>query len=153
MIRAIGVIRGAFLACLLATDFTDFTDGRAEWTAHRTGEGEPVGRSHGDLKASIASLAHLCYKHCVKTTFDIAEAQVRLPQLIRFKQTVSLREHNETVAFLVPRDRMEALLETMEILANPAARRAIRRDQSGRGDYLPLSVLDEDESRTGSAGG
>jgi hypothetical protein len=48
------------------------------------------------------------------------------------------------VAFLVPRDRMEALLETMEIMANPKAMRAIRRDQSGRGKYLPLSVLDED---------
>jgi hypothetical protein len=37
----------------------------------------------------------------------------------------------------------EALLETMEILANPEAMRAIRRDQSGKGNYLPLSVLDE----------
>ncbi|MBI2926714.1 MAG: prevent-host-death protein [Verrucomicrobia bacterium] len=80
----------------------------------------------------------------MKTTFDIAEAQVRLPKLIRFKQTVSLQKDNETVAFLVPRDRMEALLETMEILANPEAMRAIRRDQSGKGKYLPLSVLDED---------
>jgi antitoxin YefM len=80
----------------------------------------------------------------VKTTFDIAEAQARLPKLVRTKQTVSLRQDNETVAFLVPRDRMEALLETMEILANPKAVRAIRRDQSGKGKYLPLSVLDED---------
>ncbi len=79
----------------------------------------------------------------MKTTFDIAEAQARLPKLVRFKQTVSLRKNNETVAFLVPRDRMEALLETMEILANPEAMRAIRRDRSGKGKYLPLSVLDE----------
>src|SRR5438128_11588306 len=76
----------------------------------------------------------------VKTTFDIAEAQARLPKLVRAKQTLSLRQDNETVAFLVPRARMEALLETMEILANPQAVRAIRRDQSGRGKYLPLSV-------------
>ena len=79
----------------------------------------------------------------MKTTFDIAEAQARLPKLAHGKQTVSLHEKNETVAFLVPRDRMEALLETMEILANPAARKAMRRDQSGKGKYLPLSVLDE----------
>lgn len=62
---------------------------------------------------------------------------------MRSKQTVSLRQGDETVAFLVPRDRMEALLETMEILANPQAMRAIRRDQSGKGKYLPLSALDE----------
>jgi len=80
----------------------------------------------------------------VKTTFDVAEAQARLPKLVRTKQTVSLRQNDETVAFLVPRDRMEALLETMEILANPQAMRAIRRDQSGKGKYLPLSALDED---------
>jgi len=80
----------------------------------------------------------------VKTTFDIAEAQARLPKLVRAKQTLSLRQDNETVAFLVPRDRMEALLETMEILANPQAMRAIRRDQSGKARYLPLSALDED---------
>jgi hypothetical protein len=79
----------------------------------------------------------------VKTTFDLAEAQARLPRLVRFKQTLSLSQNNETVAFLVPRDRMEALLETMELLANPEAMRAIRRDQSGKGKYVPLSVLDE----------
>ena len=76
----------------------------------------------------------------VKTTFDIAEAQAAAQTLVRAKQTLSLRQDNETVAFLVPRARMEALLETMEILANPQAVRAIRRDQSGRGKYLPLSV-------------
>ena len=80
----------------------------------------------------------------MKTTFDVAEAQARLPKLVRTKQTVSLRQNDETVAFLVPRDRMEALLETMEILANPEAMRAIRRDQTGKAKYLPLSVLDED---------
>lgn len=80
----------------------------------------------------------------MKTTFDIAEAQARLPKLIHTKQTVSLRQDDETVAFLVPRDRMEALLETMEILTNPKAIKALHRDQSGKGKYLPLSVLDED---------
>ncbi len=80
----------------------------------------------------------------MKTTLDIAEAQARLPKLVRFKQTISLCENNQTLAFLVPRERMEALLETMEILANPDAMRAIRRDRAGKTKYLPLSVLDED---------
>jgi hypothetical protein len=79
----------------------------------------------------------------VKTTFDIEEAQTKLPQLVRSKKTVSLRRNDRTVAFIVPRERMEALLETMEILTNPKAVRAIRRDRSGKGRYLPLSALDE----------
>jgi REP element-mobilizing transposase RayT len=95
-------------------------------------------------KAFVASVLGSCYANSVKTTFDIAEAQAQLPKLVRAKQTVTLRQADETVAFLVPRDRMEALLETMEIVANPEAMKAIRRDQSGKGKYLPLSVLDED---------
>jgi len=97
----------------------------------------------GRRNALVASAWASCHTSQVKTTFDIAEAQARLPRLLRTKQTVSLCQNNETVAFLVPRARMEALLETMEILANPAAMKAIRRDLSGKGKYLPLSVLDE----------
>lgn len=81
----------------------------------------------------------------MKTTMSVAEAQAKLPRLVEAKETIVVRKREETVAFIVPRERMEALLETMEILANPAAMRAIRRDQSGKGKYLPLSVLDEDE--------
>lgn len=82
----------------------------------------------------------------MKTTLSVAEAQTQLARLVRGKETISLRQRDETVAFLVPRERMEALLETMEILSNPAVMRAIRRDQSGKGKYLPLSALDEDQS-------
>ena len=95
------------------------------------------------LKPFVASALPSCYTSGVKTTFSLAEAQARLPQLVRAKQTLSFCQGDETVAFLVPRDRMEALLETMEIMADPHAMRAIRRDQSGKGKYLPLSVLDE----------
>ena len=63
---------------------------------------------------------------------------------MRARRTGSLRQNDETVAFLVPRDRMKALLETMEIMANPEAMKAIRRDKSGKGRYLPLSVLNGD---------
>lgn len=87
----------------------------------------------------------MLYTSPVKTTFNITEAQAKLPKLVRAKHTVSVSSHDKTVAFIVPRERMEALLETMEILANPQAMRAIRRDQSGKGSYLPLSVLDEDQ--------
>ena len=81
----------------------------------------------------------------MKTTLSVSEAQAQLPRLVRAKETITVRRRDETVAFIVPRERMEALLETMEILSNPAALRAIKRDQSGKGKYLPLSVLDEDK--------
>ncbi len=80
----------------------------------------------------------------MKTTLSVTEAQRKLLQLVASKETITLQKREETVACLVPRERMEALLETMEIMGNPAAMRAIRRDQSGKGKYLPLAVLDED---------
>jgi len=76
---------------------------------------------------------------------SITQAQAQLPRILRSKETIAVQRHQETVAFIVPRERMEALLETMELLANPAAMRAIRRDRSGKGKYLPLSVLDDNE--------
>ena len=81
----------------------------------------------------------------MKITLSVSEAQAQLPRLVGAKETIAVRRRDETVAFIVPRERMEALLETMEILSNPAALRAIKRDQSVKGKYLPLSVLDEDE--------
>ena len=81
----------------------------------------------------------------MKTTLSVTEAQKKLLRLVESNETITLRKREETVAFIVPRERMEALLETMEIMGNPAAMRAIRRDQSGKGKYLPLSVLDENE--------
>ena len=82
----------------------------------------------------------------MKTELSVSEAQARLPRLVQSKETIQVRSRDKTVAYIVPRERMEALLETMEILSSPAAMRAIRRDQSGKGKYLPLSALDEGKS-------
>ncbi len=74
----------------------------------------------------------------MKATLDVTQAQAQLSKLLRSKQTFALSQHGRTVAFVVPRGRMEAILETMEILANPKAMAAIRRDHSGKGKYLPV---------------
>ncbi|MBM3861230.1 MAG: type II toxin-antitoxin system Phd/YefM family antitoxin [Verrucomicrobia bacterium] len=80
----------------------------------------------------------------MKTTVTLSDAQARLGQLVRANRTVTIHRRGHPEAFLVPRRRMEAILETMELLANPKAVAAVRRDRSGKGKYLPLSVLDED---------
>jgi PHD/YefM family antitoxin component YafN of YafNO toxin-antitoxin module len=49
------------------------------------------------------------------------------------------------VGYLLSPERFEALLETMEILANPEAMKAIRDYESGKTKFYPLSVLDEKE--------
>ena len=78
----------------------------------------------------------------MKTT-TLSDAQTHLGRLVRSARTVAISHRGRTTAFLVPRKRMEAILETMELLANPKAVAAVHRDRSGKGKYLPMSALDE----------
>lgn len=87
----------------------------------------------------------------MKSTYSVTEAQAALPRLLReaasAERPVAITRRDETVAFIVPRDRMEAILETMELLANPEAMAAVRADREGKGIYYPLEILDEDDAR------
>jgi antitoxin YefM len=86
----------------------------------------------------------------MKSTYSVTEAQAALPRLLReataTERPVAITRRDETVAFIVPRERMEAILETMELLANPDAMAAIRADREGKGVYYPLEILDEDDA-------
>jgi PHD/YefM family antitoxin component YafN of YafNO toxin-antitoxin module len=55
---------------------------------------------------------------------------------------VGIARRDETVAYLLSRDHLEAIIETMELLANPAARKAIAEHRAGRTRFLPLAALD-----------
>jgi len=84
----------------------------------------------------------------MKTTVTTAEAKTNFSRLLRqveAGETIAISKHDETVAFLVPRARLEALVETMEILGNPAAMKAIREYEAGKLTFHPLSALDADE--------
>ena len=45
---------------------------------------------------------------------------------------IAITRHDETVAYVVSRERMEAIVETMEILANPKAMQALRDYEKGK---------------------
>jgi antitoxin YefM len=82
----------------------------------------------------------------MKSTYSVSEAQSRLPQLLKEAEKgepVCIRRHNETVAYIVSRERMEAIVETLEILGNPGAMRAIREHRAGKTKFLTLAALDE----------
>ena len=83
------------------------------------------------------------------TTVTAAKAKTQFSRLLRQVEggeTIAISKRDETVAFLIPRARLEALIETMEVLGNPAAMQAIRQHESGKLPLHPLSALDEDES-------
>ena len=80
------------------------------------------------------------------STYSVTEAQSQLPGLIKKAEEgepVRIRRRDKTVALLVSRERMEAIVETMEVLANPTAMKAIADHRAGRAKFLPLSALDE----------
>ena len=85
----------------------------------------------------------------MKTTVTASEAKSQFSRLLRqveAGETIAISKRDQTVAFLVPRARLESLIETMEILGNPAAMTAIREHEAGKTSFQPLSALDDDES-------
>lgn len=88
----------------------------------------------------------------MKSKYDVAEAQARFPRVVRQAEAnmVAITRQDETVAFLVGRERMEAMLETMEILANPEAMKWLRAAKAGRLKYRPLTRIEADlDAKTG----
>ncbi len=84
----------------------------------------------------------------MSSTYSVAQAQSQLPSLIKKAergQPIGIRRRNETVAFLLSRERMEAIVETLEVLANPEAVRIIAAHRAGRMKLVPVSALADDE--------
>lgn len=62
---------------------------------------------------------------------------------MRKGEAIVIRRHNETVAYVLSRERMEAIVETLEILANADAMKAIRAHQDGKLRFRSVRALDE----------
>ncbi len=81
-----------------------------------------------------------------KDTYTVTAAQSQLPRLIREAEggrPIAIRRRDQTVAYIVSRERLEAIIETIELLGNPAARKAIEDHRAGRMRFRPLSSIDE----------
>lgn len=82
----------------------------------------------------------------MKTTVTTTEAQANLPRLLRelpAARAVTITNHGRIAGFLVSTERMEAIIETMEILGNAEAMKAINDFEAGRSPGRDLSCLDE----------
>ncbi|HVU25686.1 MAG TPA: type II toxin-antitoxin system prevent-host-death family antitoxin [Opitutus sp.] len=80
----------------------------------------------------------------MKKAYTIKEAQRHLPAMVRTAERgtlASITRHNKTVAYVLGADEFGALIETMEILANPKAMKAIREAEAGRTKYIPVGEL------------
>lgn len=82
----------------------------------------------------------------MSSTYTVTQAQAGLSQLLRDaadQGSIAITRRDETVAYLVSRERMEAIAETLNLLADPKAMKAIRNYEEGRTKFLPLSALDK----------
>jgi prevent-host-death family protein len=69
------------------------------------------------------------------STYSITEGQAHFPRVVQEVQAGSvatITKRNEPVAYIIGKERMSALVETIEILANPAAMAAIRDNEAGK---------------------
>ena len=82
----------------------------------------------------------------MKSTVTTTEAQATLPRLLkqlRKQMAVTITNHGRVAGFLVSKERMEAIIETMEVLGNAEAMKAIRDFESGKSKGKDISALDE----------
>jgi prevent-host-death family protein len=79
------------------------------------------------------------------TTYSVTEAQAKFPALVRESadHPITITRHDKVVGYLLSPERMDAIMETLEILGNPKAMKAIRDYEAGKTTFHPLSALDE----------
>ena len=58
----------------------------------------------------------------MKNTYSVAKAQANFTRILKEaeKHPIGITRHDETVAFILSRERMDAIIETLEVMANPA---------------------------------
>jgi prevent-host-death family protein len=68
----------------------------------------------------------------------ISELQADAQHFVRSAEkqgALPITRHGKTVAFLVSKDRMEAIIETLEIMGTPKAIKAIRAYERGKSRF------------------
>jgi len=78
---------------------------------------------------------------------SISQLQAQAPRCVKRAEregAIPIARHGRTVAFLVSRERMEAIIESLELMGNPKAMHAIRAYETGKATMMDVSCLDED---------
>lgn len=79
----------------------------------------------------------------METTYNIKEAQANLPRLCRAGKRFVIANRNNPVVVALPLEDFEALMETLDVLGDPAAMAALEAARKGEATYFPLDLDDE----------
>ena len=77
-------------------------------------------------------------------TLSVSKAQSGLPKLCRNKKAILITTHEKPVSVLLPIEDYEALIETLDLLANPTAMQTLRAAKAGKLKYRRLNLDNAD---------
>ena len=80
--------------------------------------------------------------HMITTNLTISQLASSAPKAIRETEEVGIRgiiRNGKAVAFLVSRDVMESILETMELQKNRKLMALVKADKAGQIKFTPLT--------------
>lgn len=83
----------------------------------------------------------------MNSTYTIAKGQREFPALVKRAEKGELAvvtRHDKPVAYVISAERMEAMLETMELLTNPEFVRALEADRAGTTTYHGIDSISYD---------
>ena len=85
------------------------------------------------------------YKIEMKTTYSVTQAQRELPSLLKAVNedaaTYGIAVHDDVKAYLVSKERMDSILETLELLSNQDAVAALKAYESGEMEFHDLDSI------------
>ena len=76
-------------------------------------------------------------------TLTVSKAQARLPELCNAGKSFLITNRDNPTAVLLPIADYESLIETMDLLGNRHARKALRAAKAGKLSYRDLDLRDE----------
>ena len=76
-------------------------------------------------------------------TLTVSRAQAGLPKLCNSGQSYLITNRDQPTAVLLPIGDYEALIETLDLLANPKAMQVLAAAKAGRLSYQDLNLEDE----------
>ena len=75
---------------------------------------------------------------------NVTEAQANLPRLLK-RDSFAISRHGKVVGVYLSKDRIEAMIETMELLGDESFMAALREYKSGKMKFKDIDDLDWDE--------
>lgn len=79
------------------------------------------------------------------STYTISQAQAKLPSLVK-EDSFAISVHGEIKGFYLSKQRLEAMIETIELLENPAFTAALKQMKSGKMKFYTVEELDKEMS-------